>query len=194
MVAALTTAELPAAVVNPAQVRYFAKALGQRAKSDPIDASVIAAFGAAVKPEPRHLPDDAARLLAELVGRRGQLVEMLTAERQRESRATNARVRKSLKRHIAVLEKEVATVEGDIDGLVRASPIWREKEDLLQTFPGVGTTIARGSGRPPRARSAARREIAAWLGSPASDSLASGRVTARSPAVAPAFVPPPWQR
>jgi transposase len=143
VVAALAAAELPVAVVNPAQVRYFAKALGQRAKSDPIDASVIADFGAAVKPEPRPLPDDAARLLAELVGRRGQLVEMLTAERQRGSRATNARVRKSLKRHIAALVKELAAIEDDINGLVRASAVWREKEDLLQTFPGVGETIAR---------------------------------------------------
>jgi transposase len=165
VVAALATAELPAAVVNPAQVRYFAKALGQRAKSDPIDASVIADFGAAVKPEPRRLPDDAARLLAELVGRRGQLVEMLTAERQRESRATNARVRKSLKRHIAVLEREVAALEGDIDGLVRASPIWREKEDLLQTFPGVGTTIARVLlADLPELGQLTRREIASLVG------------------------------
>jgi transposase len=143
VVAALAAAELPVAVVNPAQVRYFAKALGQRAKSDPIDASVIADFGAAVRPAPRALPDEAARLLAELVGRRSQLVEMLTAERQRESRATNARVRKSLKRHITMLEKEVEAIEDDLDGLVRASAIWREKEDLLQTFPGVGETIAR---------------------------------------------------
>ena len=118
-----------------------------------------------MKPEPRHLPDDAARLLAELVGRRGQLVEMLTAERQRESRATNARVRKSLKRHIAVLEKEVATLEGDIDGLVRASPIWREKEDLLQTFPGVGATIARVLlADLPELGRLSRREIASLVG------------------------------
>ena len=163
--AALAAAELPAAVVNPAQVRYFAKALGQRAKSDQIDASVIADFGEAVKPEPRSLPDEAARLLAELVGRRGQLVEMLTAERQRESLATNARVRKSLKRHIAMLEREVATVEDDIDGLVRASPIWRDKEDLLQTFPGVGTTIARVLlADLPELGRLTRREIASLVG------------------------------
>jgi transposase len=165
VVGALATAELPVAVVNPAQVRYFAKALGQRAKSDPIDASVIADFGAAVKPEPRPLPDDAARLLTELVGRRSQLVEMLTAERQRESRAINARVRKSLKRHIAVLEREVATLEDDIDGLVRASAIWREKEDLLQTFPGVGTTIARILlADLPELGRLTRREIASLVG------------------------------
>jgi transposase len=141
--AALAAAALPVVVVNPAQVRHFAKALGQRAKSDPIDAAVIADFAAAVKPQLRPLPDAAARLLAELVGRRAQLVEMLAAERQREERVANARVRKSLKRHIAALAKELKTIEDDIDGLIRSSPLWREKEDLLKTFPGVGETLAR---------------------------------------------------
>src|SRR5207302_9948379 len=141
--AALAAAALPVVVVNPAQVRHFAKALGQRAKSDPIDAAVIADFAAAVKPQLRPLPDAAARLLAELVGRRAQLVEMLAAERQREERVANARVRKSLKRLIAALAKELKTIEDDIDGLIRSSPLWREKEDLLKTFPGVGETLAR---------------------------------------------------
>jgi len=141
--AALAAAALPVVVVNPAQVRHFAKALGQRAKSDPIDAAVIADFAAAVKPQLRPLPDVAARLLAELVGRRAQLVEMLAAERQREERVANARVRKSLKRLIAALAKELKTIEDDIDGLIRSSPLWREKEDLLKTFPGVGETLAR---------------------------------------------------
>ena len=141
--ATLGTAALPLVVVNPAQVRHFAQALGQRAKSDPIDAAVIASFAAAVKPMLRPLPDEAARLLADLVARRAQLVEMLVAEGQRETRASNARVRKSLKRHIAALRKEVKTIEGDIDGLVRGSPLWREKEDLLKTAPGVGETLAR---------------------------------------------------
>ena len=165
VVAALAAAELQIAVVNPAQVRYFAKALGQRAKSDPIDASVIADFGAAVKPEPRALPDEMARLLAELVGRRSQIVEMLTAEGQRESHATNIRVCKSIKRHIAVLKKELAELEGDIDGLVRASAIWREKEDLLLTFPGVGQTIARALlADLPELGRLTRREIASLVG------------------------------
>ena len=141
--AALAAAALPVVVVNPAQVRHFAKALGQRAKSDPIDAAVIADFAAAVKPQLRPLPDAAARLLAELVGRRAQLVEMLAAERQREERVANARVGKSLKRLIAALAKELKTIEDDIDGLIRSSPLWREKEDLLKTFPGVGETLAR---------------------------------------------------
>jgi transposase len=164
-VAALAAATLPVVVVNPAQVRHFAKALGQRAKSDPIDAAVIASFGAAVKPELRALPDDAARLLAELVGRRAQLVEMLVAETQREQRVTNARVRKSLKRHIAALRKEVQTIEDDIDGLVRASPLWREKEDLLKTMPGVGETLARVFlADLPELGTLSRRQIASLVG------------------------------
>jgi transposase len=141
--ATLAGADLPVVIVNPAQVRHFAQALGQRAKSDPIDAAVIASFAEAVKPELRALPDEAGRLLAALVGRRMQLVEMLVAERQRESRVSSVRVRKSLKRHIAALEKEVKAIEDDIEGLVRASPLWREKEDLLKTLPGVGSTLAR---------------------------------------------------
>ena len=96
--AAMAGAQLPLVVVNPAQVRHFAQAVGKRAKTDPIDAAVIARFAEAVKPEPRPLPDEEARLLAELVARRRQIIEMLVAERQREKRADNVRVRKSLAR------------------------------------------------------------------------------------------------
>jgi transposase len=123
--AAIASAQLPLAVVNPAQVRHFAKAVGKRAKTDPIDAAVIARFAEAVKPEPRPLPDAAARLLAELVGRRRQIIEMLVAERQREKRADAARVRKSLARHIAALEKELPVIDHDINTMVRGSPVWR---------------------------------------------------------------------
>ena len=141
--AAVAGAGLPLAVVNPAQVRHFAQAVGKRAKTDPIDAAVIARFAEAVKPEPRALPDAAARLLAELVGRRRQIIEMLVAERQRAKRADAVRVRKSLARHIAALEKELPVIDQDIDTMVRGSPAWREKEDLLISFPGVANTIAR---------------------------------------------------
>jgi transposase len=141
--AAIAGARLPLAVVNPAQVRYFAQAVGKRAKSDPIDALVIARFAEAVKPEPRGIPDEAARLLAELVGRRRQILEMLVAERQREKRAANPRVTKSLARTIKMLEKELVEVDRDIDTAVRGSPAWREKEDLLVTFPGVSNILAR---------------------------------------------------
>lgn len=163
--AAIAGAQLPLAVVNPAQVRHFAQAVGKRAKTDPIDAAVIARFAEAVKPEPRALPDEAARLLAELVSRRTQIIEMLVAERQREKRASAERVRKSLSRHIRMLEKELPEVDRDIDGMVRGSPVWRAKEDLLITFPGVARTITRNMlADLPELGRLTRREIASLVG------------------------------
>jgi len=141
--AAIAGAGLPLAVVNPAQIRHFAQAVGKRAKTDPLDAAVIAHFAEAVRPAPRALPDEAARLLGELVGRRRQIIDMIVAERQREKRATNVRVRKSLARHITMLEKELREIDADIDTLVRGSPVWRAKEGLLASVPGIGKTIAR---------------------------------------------------
>jgi transposase len=163
--AALAGAGLPLVVVNPAQVRHFAQALGKRAKTDPIDAEVIARFVEAVKPTMRPVPDDQARLLGELVARRRQIIEMIVAERQREKRAENVRVRKSLSRTIKTLEKELPEIDGDIDTLVRGSPAWREKEDLLVTFPGVGNTLARTFlAEVPELGSLNRREIASLAG------------------------------
>jgi len=141
--AALGAAGLPVVVVNPVQVRAFAKAIGQRAKSDPIDAAVIAHFAEATRPEVRPLPDAATRLLADLVARRRQIVEMIRAERQREKRITVPRLRKSIARVVTMLEKELSSLDTDIDDAVRGSPVWREKEDLLASVPGVGPTIAR---------------------------------------------------
>ena len=140
--AALAAAGLPVIVVNPAQVRHFAIAVGQRAKTDPIDAGVIAHFAEAAGPEPRALPDAATRLLADLVARRRQIIEMIGAERQREKRAP-VRLRKSIARLLKALEKELTSVDGDIDDAVRGSPVWCEKEDLLASVPGIGPTIAR---------------------------------------------------
>jgi transposase len=163
--AAIAGAKLPLAVVNPAQVRHFAQAVGKRAKSDPIDAFVIARFAEAVKPEPRGIPDEAARLLADLVGRRRQIIEMLTAERQREKRAANPRVTKSLVRTIKMLEKELLEIDRDIDTAVRGSPVWREKEDLLITFPGVSNTLARTFlAEVPELGNLDRRRIASLVG------------------------------
>jgi transposase len=141
--AALASAGLPVVIVNPAQVRAFAKALGQRAKTDPIDAAVIAHFVEATKPELRALPDEATRLLADLVSRRRQIVEMMAAEGQRERRATDRRLKKSIARLKRGLEKELAEIDAEIDDNVRGSPAWREKEDLLASVPGVGPVIAR---------------------------------------------------
>lgn len=141
--AALAAAQLPVVVVNPAQVRHFAKALGQRAKTDPIDAAVIAAFVEKMAPDIRPLPDEATRHLADLVARRRQIIEMIGAESQRERRVTHKRLKKSIARLKAALEKELAEIDADIDDQVRGSPLWRQKEDLLITVPGIGKTIAR---------------------------------------------------
>lgn len=163
--ASLAAAGLPVVVVNPAQIRAFAKAIGQRAKTDPIDAAVIARFAEATRPEPRPLPDEATRLLADLVARRRQIVEMMGAERQREKRTTIARLRKSITRLLKALEKELASVDADIDDAVRGSPAWREKEDLLASVPGVGPIIARTLiAELPELGQLGRRQIAALAG------------------------------
>ena len=123
--AAIAGAGLPLAVVNPAQIRHFAQAVGKRAKTDPLDAEMIARFAEAVRPEPRPVADEATRLFAELVARRRQIIEMIVAERQRERRVSSKVSRKSLARHIVVLEKELAEIDDDIGTLVRGSPVWR---------------------------------------------------------------------
>jgi len=163
--AALAAAKLPVIVVNPAQIRAFAKALGQRAKTDPIDAGVIAHFAEATRPAPRPLPDDATRLLAELVTRRRQIVAMITAERQRGQRFPQPRLKNSIARLITALEKELAELDTGLDEAVRASPAWREAEDLLASVPGIGKTIARTLiAELPELGSLDRREIAALAG------------------------------
>jgi len=164
-VAALAAAGLPVVVVNPAQIRAFARALGQRAKTDPIDAAVIAHFAEATKPEVRPLPDEATRLLADLIDRRRQIVEMIGAERQREKRVTMPRLRKSIARVIKTLEKELTSLDADIDDAVRSSPAWRDKENLLASVPGVGSVIARTLiADLPELGHLSRKEIAALAG------------------------------
>lgn len=141
--AALSSHGVAVVIVNPAQVRASAQALGQRAKTDPIDAGVIARFAEATRPQIRPLPDGAARLLGDLMGRRRQIVEMIASERQRLHRIEPARVRKSIERLLKALERELDSIDLDIDGIVRSSPIWRAKEDLLASVPGIGRIIAR---------------------------------------------------
>jgi transposase len=143
VVAHLAAAGLPVVVLNPAQVRSYAGALGQRAKTDPLDARLIAQFVAAVRPEPRPLPDVPSRELAALMARRRQLVGMLVAERMRRSQAAPGRVRNSLARVVTTLEDELKALDKDIDTLVRGTPVWRDKENLLASVPGIGKTIAR---------------------------------------------------
>jgi transposase len=141
--ASLGGSGLPVIVVNPAQVRAFAKALGKRAKTDPIDAAVIARFVEATKPQIRPLPDADTQLLAELVTRRRQIIQMIVAERQREKQMANRRLKKSVARLILALSKELNELDAGIDEAVRGSPAWREKEDLLKSVPGVGPIVSR---------------------------------------------------
>jgi transposase len=163
--ASLAGASLPVVVVNPAQVRAFANALGKRAKSDPIDAAVIARFGEATKPAVRALPDETTRLLADLVARRRQIVEMLAAEGQRERRMTDKRLKKSILRLRKALEKELSELDSAIDDHMRGSPAWVEKEDLLASAPGVGPVVARTLiAELPELGTLDRRQIAALAG------------------------------
>jgi transposase len=164
VVASLAAASLPVVVVNPAQVRAFAVAIGRRAKTDPIDAQVIAHFAAATKPQVRPLPDAATQALADLVARRRQIIQMIVAEGQREKRAS-PRARKSIVRLLKTLRSELSALNADIDESVRGSPLWREKEDLLASVPGVGPTIARTMlAEMPELGSLDRRQIAALAG------------------------------
>lgn len=134
---ALSAAGLPVAIVNPRQVRDFAKALGLLEKTDAIDAAVLAAFAARMQPTPRPLPDDVQADLQALVARRRQLVEMLTAERNRVPLARGA-VRKNVVAHIAWLEKQLGKTDRDLRTPIEASPIWRVRDHLLQSVPGIG--------------------------------------------------------
>ena len=162
--AALAAARMPVVVINPAQIRSFAGALGRRAKTDTVDAAVIAHFVEATKPEVRALPDTDTQLLADLVARRRQIVAMIGAERQREKRAPVG-VRKSILRLVKVLEKELSGLDHDIDDAIRGTPAWREKEDLLASVPGIGSTIARTLiAELPELGKLDRRQIAALVG------------------------------
>jgi transposase len=140
-VTALSVAGQPVAVVNPRQVRDFARATGRLAKTDRIDAQVLARFGTAIGPEARPLPSEDTRELDALVTRRRQLGEMLQAERNRRALARGA-VARQIQAHIAWLERQLAALEDDLRRRVEASPVWRAKEDLLRSVPGVGPTTA----------------------------------------------------
>ncbi len=162
--ASLAAAGMPGVVINPAQVRSVAQALGKRAKTDLIDAAVIACFVAATKPEVRPLPDAQTQALSDLVTRRRQIIAMIVAERQREKRAAK-RTQKSIARLLKALQKELTEIDADIDDSVRGSPVWREKEDLLISVPGIGPTIARTLlADLPELGSLDRRQIAALVG------------------------------
>jgi transposase len=163
--ATLAAAGLPVVVLNPAQIRAFGRALGQRAKTDPIDAALIARFTAATKPEIRPLPDEATQRLADLLARRRQIIAMMVAERQRQRRLSEPRLQRSIARLLDALQRELSELDQEIGDDVRGSPAWREKEDLLASVPGIGPTIARTLiAEMPELGRLDRREIAALAG------------------------------
>jgi transposase len=163
--AALAGKEVPVAVVNPRQVRDFAKATGVLAKTDKIDARVLARFAEAVKPEARPLPTPEAKELEDFLSRRRQIVDMLTMEKNRLAIAATERMKKSLKKHIAWLEEALRRANDDIDKAVRASPAWREHEDLLRSVPGIGPVSARTLlAELPELGTLNRKQIAALVG------------------------------
>jgi transposase len=141
VVGALAAAGLPVVAMNPRQVRDFAKATGKLAKTDRIDAQVLAHFAAAVRPEVRPLPDAATRELAILVARRRQLLEMRVAEQNR-SRGVPPRIRAQIREHITWLNRCLADLDRELGQLVRSSPVWRERVDLLRSTPGVGPVLS----------------------------------------------------
>jgi transposase len=162
--AALAAAGIPVAVVNPRQVRDFAKATGSLAKTDELDAQVLAHFAATIQPEPRTLVDAQADALRELLARRRQVVSMLTAEKNRLQQASRV-VRERIKEHIAYLEQELDDSNRDLDALLQQSPLWREREDLLRSVPGIGpvTSLTLIAALPELGR-LSRKEIAKLVG------------------------------
>ena len=162
--AALAAAGLPVAVVNPRQVRAFARATGRLAKTDRLDAEAIARFAEAVRPPVRPLPDEATRRLAALVARRRQLLEMLVAERNRRHMADPI-LREGIDAPLRWLEEALDAIGRDLGEAVQASPVWRAKEELLRSVPGVGPVSARTLlAELPELGSLTRRQAAALVG------------------------------
>ena len=167
-VAALASAALPVVVVNPRQVRDFAKATGQLAKTDRIDADILARFADVVRPAVRAIPTDEVQELDALLTRRRQLLEMLQAERNRTAQVfgTGKRlVKKSLQAHISYLERELRMADTDLGAMIQASPVWRERDELLRSVPGVGPVRSRTLlADLPELGRLSRREIAKLVG------------------------------
>lgn len=143
VVAHLAAQGLPVVVLNPAQVRSYAQAIGQRAKTDRIDAGLIALFLEAVRPELRPVADAQTRELAALMARRRQVVAMLAAEKARRQQTAPGLARVSIARSVTFLEDELRSLDLEIDKTVRGTPVWRDRENLLASVPGIGKTIAR---------------------------------------------------
>lgn len=164
VLAALGCAELPAVAVNPRQVRDFAKAMGRLAKTDALDAQVLAQFAAVIKPALRPLPDAATRELSGLLARRRQLVEMRTAESNRLRQAVEP-VRPDIREHLRWLDKRLQQLDRDLHDRLRASPLWRDKEDLLRSIPGIGPVFSMTLlAEVPEVGSVNHRQLAALVG------------------------------
>lgn len=165
VVAELAAAGLPVVVLNPRQVRDFAKATGRLAKTDVIDAKVLALFALAINPPLRPLEDAQTQAFAELLARRRQLVQMRVAEGHRLAQARTRRVKESIGKVIKLLERPIETLDDDLDQLIKDSPVWKAKEDLLTSVSGVGPTTARTLlAELPELGTVSRQEIAARAG------------------------------
>ena len=138
---ALAALALPVVVINPRQVRDFARSVGRLAKTDVLDARVLAHFAEAVRPELRPLPDEQSQELSSLISRRRQVSEMLTAEKNR-LRTARGPVRRRLQAHIRWLERELSEIDGDLEGSIRESPLWQAKDDILKSVPGIGPVVS----------------------------------------------------
>ena len=141
--AALVAAGMPLAVVNPRQIRDFARATGQLAKTDALDARAIALFAERVRPESRPVPDEQARALGELIARRRQIVEMMTAERNRRAQLSGRRLIKGIDQVLALLQKQLSELDRELGDSIRGTPAWRERDELLRSVPGVGDIVSR---------------------------------------------------
>jgi len=162
---ALAGKGLPVAVINPRQARDFAKATGQLAKTDQVDAAVLAAFAQAIRPQVRPLKDADTRALDDMVSRRRQLIDMRVQETLRLGTAASKPLEKSLNKHIAWLDKQIAKIDTDLTNRLRKSDIWRTKDDLLRGIPGVGpVTTLTMLAKCPELGKLNRREIAALIG------------------------------
>jgi transposase len=165
-VAAIAGAGLPVAAVNPRQVRDFAKAMGRLAKTDAIDAAILALFADRIRPEPRPLRDAQAQELEAIVVRRRQVVDMITAEKNRlAAEPPSKRVRTDIGKTIKWLQKQLEDIDADLDKSVKQSPAWREKDDLLRSVPGVGKVLSRTLlSLAPELGSLSRKQMAALIG------------------------------
>jgi transposase len=189
--AAVAGAGLPLAIVNPAQIRAFARAVGRLAKTDRLDAALIARFAEQVRPKPRPLAGEQAQALAELVVRRRQVVEMIGMESNRRRQARSPKILRGIERTLAALQAALAELDQEIDSQVRGSPAWRATEDLLTSVPGVGPITARTLiAELPELGRITRRRIAALVGvapvnrdsgtSRGRRAIAGGRTTVRN--------------